>query len=271
MKGGNMNPTGYMTNCSLSLFLVCILALSSLPAVVFAADIYATIGDTIPLNGTALLVDTVYIYMTGPGVPSNGARMDNSNAAVVTGDPSTFTQVPVQDDTWTYTWNTGRVSGGLAEGLYTVYVATQPAAANDLSGVKYIDIQIQLQRAVTTGSLVVSSSPVNAQVSMNGKYMGNTPLTLTDLAPGNYTILLELQGYQSSEGKVGVVAGQMATYSATLEPVQTTITSAATTVATTYPATSSVIPSPTATSAPLPIAVIILSIGLFFLWKALGK
>ena len=111
--------------------------------------------------------------------------------------------------------------GGLAEGLYTVYVATQPVAANDLSGVQYSDVQIQLSKAVTTGNLVVSSSPINAQVSLDGKYMGNTPLTLTDLAPGDYSILLELQGYRSSEDRVVVIAGQTATYSVTLEPVQT--------------------------------------------------
>jgi hypothetical protein len=267
-----MNSPGYVNSRGIPLLIVSILVLGSLPAVVTATDIYATIGDTIPLNGTALVTDTVYMYMTGPGVPVNGARMDNSNAAVVTGDPSTFTQVPVNDDTWTYSWNTGRVSGGLAEGLYTVYVATQPAAANDLSGVQYSDLQIQLSKAVTTGSLVVSSSPVNAQVSLDGKYMGNTPLTLTDLAPGDYSILVELQGYQSSEGMVGVIAGQTATYSATLEPVQTPGTPAPTSQpATPPPSTPGTAPSPTPTSAPLPWALAILSVGLVLLLRVTGK
>jgi hypothetical protein len=263
-----MSSPGYMNSRCFSLFLALLLVFASLPAVVAAADIYATIGDTIPLNGTALVTDTVYMFMTGPGVPVNGARMDNSNAAVVTGDPSTFTQVPVQDDTWTYTWNTGRVSGGLAEGLYTVYVATQPAAADDLSGVQYSDVQVQLSKAVTTGGLVVSSSPINAQVSLDGKYRGNTPLTLTDLAPGDYTILLELQGYQNNEGRAGVIAGQTATYSVTLEPVRTAVTSAPASLPdTSTPATPGTTPSPTPTSAPLSWAVAILSIGLVFVSK----
>ena len=267
-----MNSSPDITKRTLTILLVGILALGGLPVIGTAADIYATIGDVIPLNGTALLVDTVYMYMTGPGVPQNGARMDNSNAAVVTGDPSTFTQLPVNDDTWTYTWNTGRVTGGLAAGLYTVYVATQPAAANDLNGVQYSDIQIQLSRAVTTGSLVVSSSPVNAQVSLNGKYMGNTPLTLTDVTPGDYSILLQLQGYQNDEGRVTVAAGQTATYSATLEPIETTvITVPPTQPPTTLPATTPIPSSPTPTSAPLPCMVIILSIALVFLWKMSGR
>jgi len=263
-----MNSPGYVNSRGISLFLAFILVFGSLPAIVTAADIYATIGDTIPLNGTALVTDTVFMFMTGPGVPANGARMDNSNAAVVTGDPSTFTQVPVNDDTWTYTWNTGRVSGGLAEGLYTIYVATQPAAANDLSGVQYSDIQIQLSKAVTTGSLAVLSSPINAQISLDGKYMGNTPLTLTDLSPGDYTILLELQGYRSSEGRVNVIAGQTATYAATLEPVQTPVTPPPTSLpATPSPTTSGNTPITAPTPAPLPWIVVILSIGLVFLWR----
>jgi hypothetical protein len=267
-----MNSPGYVNSRGFSLFLALILVFGSLPAVVTAADIYATIGDTIPFNGTALVTDTVYMYMTGPGVPVNGARMDNSNAAVVTGDPSTFTQVPVNDDTWIFSWNTGRVSGGLAEGLYTVYVATQPAAANDLSGVQYSDVQIQLSKAVTTGSLVVSSSPVNAQVSLDGKYRGNTPLTLTDLAPGNYSILLELQGYQNNEGRAGVISGHTGTYSATLEPVQTPGTPAPTSQPSTPPpSTPGTAPSPTPTSAPLPWALAILSAGLVLLWRVTGK
>ena len=84
-----------------------------------------TIGEVIPLSGTAPGYDMVYLFMTGPGVPANGARMDNSNLPVVTGEPDTFTQVPVAgDSSWSYTWQTGRVSGGLAAGMYTIYAAT---------------------------------------------------------------------------------------------------------------------------------------------------
>ncbi|MBP1929268.1 hypothetical protein J2741_001815 [Methanolinea mesophila] len=256
----------------ISLIFVCALISGGFVVPASAADLYATIGDTIPLNGTALLVDTVYMYMTGPGVPANGARMDNSNAAVITGDPSTFTQVPVNDDTWVFSWNTGRVTGGLAEGIYTVYVATAPAAANDLSGVKYSDIQIALKKAVTTGSLAISSSPVDAQVSLNGRYVGNTPLTATDLAPGEYRVLLELQGYQSAEGDVSVAAGQTATYSASLEPIVTTGTSiSGTTPVTPSPPATSPVTSPSPTTAPIPWILAILSIGLVILGRSSGK
>ncbi|HII76211.1 MAG TPA: hypothetical protein HA264_04030, partial [Methanolinea sp.] len=144
------------------------LSCSALCGACAGGSITATIGDSIPLNGTVQLADTVYLFVTGPGMPPNGARMENSNAAVITGDPDTFTQVMVENDRWAYTWNTGRVSGGLAPGSHTVFVSTQPAAANALSGVNYAEIEVILHAAVTTATLEVESSPADAAIYLNG-------------------------------------------------------------------------------------------------------
>ena len=155
-----------------------------------------TIGEVVPLSGTAPGYDMVYLFMTGPGVPANGARMDNSNLPVVTGEPDTFTQVPVAgDSTWSYTWQTGRVSGGLAAGQYTLYAATQPAAKNALSGVAYSSTDIVLSQPVTTGTISAQSVPSGAQVEVNRKYAGNTPINLPDLSPGMYQVNISLRDY----------------------------------------------------------------------------
>ncbi|HOT02853.1 MAG TPA: hypothetical protein PK069_01570 [Methanolinea sp.] len=74
------------------------LSCSALCGTCSGGSITATIGDSIPLNGTVQLADMVYLFVTGPGMPPNGARMENSNAAVVTGKPDTFTQVMVEND-----------------------------------------------------------------------------------------------------------------------------------------------------------------------------
>ena len=103
-----------------------------------------TIGDIIPLFGTAPGVDGIYLFMTGPGVPQYGSRMDSSVSPVITGDPETFTQLPVEGNRWNYSWQTGRVSGGLASGLYTVYASTAPVAADALSGISYSSTEIFL-------------------------------------------------------------------------------------------------------------------------------
>lgn len=179
----------------------------------------AAIGERVPLSGRAVGEDTVYLFMTGPGVPSAGSRMDSSVSPVVTGNPNTFTQIPVDDGNWTYIWNTGRVSGGLAEGEYTIYAATEPVSARDLSGVTYPDIQIRLYRQPTTGSLSVLSSPSSAEVSVNGKYAGDTPLNLTSLAPGDYEIEVALKGYITATETVTIGAGDRKVIEFKLTPV----------------------------------------------------
>jgi len=42
-----------------------------------------TIGEIIPISGTAPAADMIYLFMTGPGVPPYGSRMDGSISPVV--------------------------------------------------------------------------------------------------------------------------------------------------------------------------------------------
>lgn len=57
------------------------------------------------------------------------------------------------------------------------------------------------------GALVVNSSPKGAKVKINGEIKGSTPLNLTGLKAGNYTISLSKDGYQPLEEKRVVKAG----------------------------------------------------------------
>ncbi|HNQ29293.1 MAG: PEGA domain protein [Methanoregulaceae archaeon PtaB.Bin009] len=241
------------------------LSCSALCGACAGGSITATIGDSIPLNGTVQLADTVYLFVTGPGMPPNGARMENSNAAVITGDPDTFTQVMVENDRWAYTWNTGRVSGGLAPGSHTVFVSTQPAAANALSGVNYAEIEVILHAAVTTATLEVESSPADAAIYLNGKYSGNSPRVFRDLAPGEYAIRLEKQGYTDETGSVTLAAGDDVKFTRTLSPEGTPDTTVATLPAT-FPKVGET-PPPAPTTTPLTSACIagtLVLAGLFF-------
>lgn len=206
-----------------SLSILCLLLAASVVGLAAAATITASIGDIVPLSGTATGRDQVYLFMIGPGVPSQGSRMDSSISPVVTGEADTFTIVPVDGYTshWNYSWNTGRVSGGLAEGHYTVYSATQPASKNDLAGVPYATIAVDLFRPVTTASLMVTSSPARAQVSLNGKYSGDTPLTLSSLAPGTYRIDCSLSGFPTASQTLTLAAGDQQTIHFDLQPTAT--------------------------------------------------
>jgi len=70
--------------------------------------------------------------------------------------------------------------------------------------------------ATTTGGLAVDSRPAGAAVSINGKPSGVTPLTINDLAPGDYRVVMTLPGYRDFATSVRVVAGERVRAAASL-------------------------------------------------------
>jgi hypothetical protein len=74
--------------------------------------------------------------------------------------------------------------------------------------------------AVPTGSLAVESRPVGATVTINGKPSGATPITINDLEPGDYRILMTMPGYRNFATTVRVVAGERARAAASLTALE---------------------------------------------------
>jgi len=70
--------------------------------------------------------------------------------------------------------------------------------------------------AVTTGGLSIESRPSGAAVTLNGKPSGTTPLTINDLAPGEYRVTMRLAGHRDFATTVRVVAGERARAAARL-------------------------------------------------------
>ena len=257
-----MHHTRKRTGFFCAVFFIFLL-LGVLPGQGAAEPLEAAIGDDIPLSGTAVGVDGVYLFMTGPGVPSDGSRMDSSISPVVTGNPNTFTQVDVSNDRWNYTWRTSRVSGGLGAGTYTVYAATMPVARDDLAGVPYSDTDIILTRPVTTGTITVESTPRGAQVTVNGRYAGDTPLNLPDLAPGTSVILIESPGYLPAEKTTEIAAGDVRQVDVVLVPENIPTSVETSPPDTTIPPTTT--PPGTPAGVPIPAAVALFGIMIAFL------
>ena len=104
---------------------------------VTASEAYA-IGEEIVFSGINTASDTTYLFLTGPNIDLNGARLENTSVKVRTGDESTFTRAAVRaDGTWSYRWNTADVDQILDAGIFTIYAVSQPCARGDLSGVQY--------------------------------------------------------------------------------------------------------------------------------------
>jgi hypothetical protein len=68
----------------------------------------------------------------------------------------------------------------------------------------------------TSGTLVVESRPPGARVIVDGRDMGETPLTLETMAPGDYAVRIEREGYQPVTATIRVVAGERARVAASL-------------------------------------------------------
>jgi len=113
------------------------------------------IGEEITLSGTCTENETVYLFVTGPNLGSNGVNLTHLGP-VEKGKGGSFTVVNVDaDDTWSKKWNTGDLGDkSLDAGGYTVYAVSKPLGKdNGLSDAKYATASINLR----TGFLSVDS------------------------------------------------------------------------------------------------------------------
>lgn len=72
---------------------------------------------------------------------------------------------------------------------------------------------------ITTGIVIVHSSPVGASILIDGFYSGTTPRTIEGVPRGNHILRLSLSGYNDYEGSIYVVPGQIAQGYGTLQPL----------------------------------------------------
>ena len=80
-------------------------------------------------------------------------------------------------------------------------------------------INANLIPVVQNGLLQINSNPPGAQVLLNGRVVGNTPLSLT-VQPGRYDIELRLGGYQPFRASVAVASGQTVPVNANLQTLR---------------------------------------------------
>lgn len=70
---------------------------------------------------------------------------------------------------------------------------------------------------VQYGAIYAQSSPSGASVYMNGNFQGYSPITLSNLAPGTYSMKASLSGYTPDTQLISVYSGQTVTYYANLQ------------------------------------------------------
>ncbi|WP_103026505.1 serine/threonine-protein kinase [Salinibacter altiplanensis] len=69
-----------------------------------------------------------------------------------------------------------------------------------------------------TGTVTIRSDPDGATARLDGQTVGRTPLTVNDLAPGTYRLLLDRDDHRAQETTVSVAGNDTAVVSSTLLP-----------------------------------------------------
>jgi len=131
------------------------------------------IGEEITLSGTNTdNPNTVYLFMTGPNLPSNGVKLEDPRQKVTTGDTNNFTSANVEaDDTWSKKWNTAGLS--LDAGSYTIYAVSKDNDKSDLSKAEYATASVSLRTgflSATTSSATVAKGD---KLVISGTAQGN--------------------------------------------------------------------------------------------------
>ena len=67
------------------------------------------------------------------------------------------------------------------------------------------------------GSLMIISNPSNATIYIEGKKSGRTPEVITELKPGNYSVEVKLDGYQTWSENADIVPGKETNLKAVLQ------------------------------------------------------
>jgi hypothetical protein len=117
----------------IAVFLISFSFCDGIPAVSGAdIEIEANLGDTINLHGFSYVGDSIYLFLTGPGLPENGVTLTDTSLRA---DQGQFTVVGVDDNQeWTYNWKTSRIDAEIDPGTYTVYATSEPADLSHLGG-----------------------------------------------------------------------------------------------------------------------------------------
>ncbi len=194
-----------------------------------AGQMQVSMGNVVKLSGYSYSGDTVYLFLTGPNLPTNGVALDNINRLA---DNGGATRVDVDaDGHWVYQWNTGSAGGKLDAGTYTVWVADGQADRSHLSMVEYSTISVSLSTPSLTAGISGGSSetpeppqgsmdftviPDGTSVVINNVYKGMTPLNVSGLNPGAYNVTLSHFGYTKLSMPVTVQSGSVSVVKATL-------------------------------------------------------
>ncbi|MDP2796426.1 MAG: hypothetical protein Q8N94_02810 [Methanoregula sp.] len=164
------------------ILLVCLLtALMILPVSAADANIEAELGDTLNLHGLSYTGSSVYLFMTGPGLPENGVTLTDVSQRA---DQGMFTQIDLDSNQeWSYRWNTARIENEIDAGTYLVYVTNEPVDKAHLGGSSsYKTLEVFLKKSTTSRVSIGSGTTYTLNPEMHSSVQVPT-LAITSPTP----------------------------------------------------------------------------------------
>jgi hypothetical protein len=152
-----------------------------LPVSAADSNIEAELGDTINLQGVSYTGSSVYLFMTGPGLPENGVTLTDVTQRA---DQGKFTQIDLDSNQeWFYRWNTARIDNEINAGTYLVYVTNEPVDKAHLGGSSsYKTLEVYLKESTTSRVSVNSGATYTLNPEMHSSVQVPT-LTITSPTP----------------------------------------------------------------------------------------
>ncbi len=176
----------HVLRMALSCILICIIPGFFITAAAGADVSYdGYLGDTIILHASSFDSNTVYLFMTGPGLPENGVTLTDTTQRA---DQGHFTIIDVgSNQQWSMTWKTSRIQSQIDPGTYTVYVVNAPVDKSQSAGHSYQTLSVYLK---DPGSQI--SFPGGTSYTMNPEAHVETstspPTTATTVATPTPTV-----------------------------------------------------------------------------------
>ncbi|MFZ4725788.1 MAG: PEGA domain-containing protein [Paludibacter sp.] len=113
---------------------------------------------------------------------------------------------------------TGTYTGRLNAGIYTIE-ARKPKHTSDIQKIQIATGEtktISFAPLPQLGNLEIESSPIDANITLNGINKGTTPTTLRNLLVGDYQITLNLPNYAKISKTITIVEGKTTSINETL-------------------------------------------------------
>ncbi|MCK9630913.1 MAG: PGF-CTERM sorting domain-containing protein [Methanoregula sp.] len=147
--------------------------------VMTAGDQNYDVGETIEFFGNNTISDMTYLFITGPGLPEDGAQINNPDPAhspLENDNPASYQQVSVKSDhTWSWKWDTTNYV--LESGIYRIHAVPRLYDKDQITptGTALITIKKSAGSATST----------TATPTLSGNEKTVLPGAVTIIAAGN--------------------------------------------------------------------------------------